>query len=113
MIGGGSFQWVPKLVCDLVNTPALAEAELVLEDISAAPLADMGDLARHLVARAGVPMRVTTTTDALGTATYGYDAGDQLTGKTDRLGRQVTFTPIRDPAGVGRRLRIEMCSRSG
>ncbi|MET1002875.1 MAG: alpha-glucosidase/alpha-galactosidase, partial [Acidimicrobiia bacterium] len=63
VIGGGSFQWVPKLVCDLVNTPALAEAELVLEDISAAPLADMGDLARHLVARAGVPMRVTTTTD--------------------------------------------------
>ena len=35
VIGGGSFQWVPKLFCDLVNTPSLAEAEIVLEDIDA------------------------------------------------------------------------------
>ena len=41
VIGGGSFQWVPKLFCDLVNTPSLAEAEIVLEDIDLAPLQDM------------------------------------------------------------------------
>ena len=44
VIGGGSFQWVPKLFCDLVNTPSLAEAEIVLEDIAAEPLADMDGL---------------------------------------------------------------------
>ena len=38
VIGGGSFQWVPKLFCDLVNTPSLAEAEIVLEDIDPEPL---------------------------------------------------------------------------
>ena len=30
IIGGGSYQWVPKLFVDIVNTPSLAEAELVL-----------------------------------------------------------------------------------
>jgi alpha-galactosidase len=63
IIGGGSFQWVPKLCCDLVNTPSLAEADLVLEDIDSAPLADMAGFVRDLVERARVPMRVTSTTD--------------------------------------------------
>ena len=33
IIGGGSYQWVPKLLVDIVNTPSLAEAEIVLQDI--------------------------------------------------------------------------------
>ena len=49
VIGGGSFQWVPKLFCDLVNTPSLAEAEIVLEDIAPEPLADMTEFARAIV----------------------------------------------------------------
>ena len=48
MIGGGSFQWVPKLLLDLVNTPSLAEAEIVLQDIDPAPLQRMVDFARAL-----------------------------------------------------------------
>src|SRR5262245_807988 len=63
VIGGGSFQWVPKLVCDLLNTPSLAEAALVLEDIAPEPLAAMGDLTRHLIALAQMPVQVRTTTD--------------------------------------------------
>ena len=63
VIGGGSFQWVPKLVCDVLKTPSLAEAEIVLEDIAAKPVAQMGDLARHLVDVANVPVKVHTTTD--------------------------------------------------
>jgi alpha-galactosidase/6-phospho-beta-glucosidase family protein len=63
IVGGGSFQWVPKLCCDLVNTPSLREAEIVLEDVHPGPLADMADFARDLVDRAGVAMRVTSTTD--------------------------------------------------
>ena len=49
VIGGGSFQWVPKLFCDLVNTPSLAEAEIVLEDIAPEPLADMTEFAQSIV----------------------------------------------------------------
>ena len=30
IIGGGSYQWVPKLLVDVVNTPSLADAEIVL-----------------------------------------------------------------------------------
>ena len=37
-IGGGIYQWAPKLLVDLVNTPSLADAEIVLEDIDPAPL---------------------------------------------------------------------------
>jgi alpha-galactosidase len=63
VIGGGSFQWVPKLFCDLVNTPSLAEAEIVLEDIDPAPLQDMVEFAETLAAKAGVAMKVIGTTD--------------------------------------------------
>jgi alpha-galactosidase/6-phospho-beta-glucosidase family protein len=63
VIGGGSFQWVPKLFCDLVNTRSLAEAEVVLEDIDPVPLADMVDFAQTIVERAGVAMKVRGTTN--------------------------------------------------
>jgi alpha-galactosidase len=63
VVGGGSFQWVPKLFCDLVNTPSLHDAEIVLEDIDPAPLAEMVDFARGIVAKAAVPMTVDGTTD--------------------------------------------------
>ena len=47
IIGGGSYQWVPKLLVDMVNTPSLANAELVLEDIDPEPLEPMADFVRH------------------------------------------------------------------
>jgi alpha-galactosidase len=63
IIGGASFQWVPKLFCDLVNTASLADAEIVLEDVAVEALADMEDFARTIVKRAGVGMTVSSTTD--------------------------------------------------
>ncbi len=63
IIGGGSYQWVPKLLVDLVNTPSLAEAEIVLEDVDPAPLEPMADFVRHVVGLKGVGMTVSTTTD--------------------------------------------------
>ena len=53
IIGGGSYQWVPKLLVDLVNTPSLAEAEIVLQDIDPAPLEPMADFVRHVVGLEG------------------------------------------------------------
>jgi alpha-galactosidase len=63
VIGGGSYQWVPKLLIDLVNTPSLADAEIVLQDIDPAPLPAMADFVRHVVGLKGVGMTVATTTD--------------------------------------------------
>jgi alpha-galactosidase len=63
IVGGGSYQWVPKLLVDLVNTPSLAEAELVLQDIDPEPLEPMADFVRHVVGVEGIGMTVSTTTD--------------------------------------------------
>jgi alpha-galactosidase len=63
IIGGGSYQWVPKLLVDVVNTPSLAEAELVLQDIDPAPLEPIADYVRHIVALKGIGLTVSTTTD--------------------------------------------------
>src|SRR6266576_680598 len=73
VIGGGSFQWVPKLLIDLVNTPSLADAELVLEDVNPEPLEPMADFVRHVVDLKGVDLTVSTTTnqkEALAGADY-------------------------------------------
>jgi alpha-galactosidase len=73
IIGGGSYQWVPKLLVDMANTPALHEAELVLEDIDPAPLPRMVALVEHIskVRGIGVTARATTDQrDALAGADY-------------------------------------------
>jgi alpha-galactosidase/6-phospho-beta-glucosidase family protein len=73
IIGGGSYQWVPKLLIDIVNTPSLAATELVLQDIDAVPLEPMAEFVRHIAELAQVPLTVTTTTnqrDALAGADY-------------------------------------------
>src|SRR6266436_7479505 len=63
IIGGASLQWVPKLFLDIVNTPSLAEAEIVLQDINPEPLPDLADFVRHVVGLAGVGITVDATTD--------------------------------------------------
>ena len=63
IIGGGSYQWVPKLLIDIVNTPSLAESELVLQDINPEPLEPMADFVRHVAGLKGIGLTVSTTTD--------------------------------------------------
>jgi alpha-galactosidase/6-phospho-beta-glucosidase family protein len=63
IIGGGSYQWSPKLVTDLLAVPALAGMELVLEDIDRGALEDLGAYARLAARQMGVACTVTTTTD--------------------------------------------------
>src|SRR4051794_10288295 len=63
IIGGGSYQWVPKLLIDIVNTPSLVESELVLEDIDPAPLEPIADYVRYVADLQHIPLTVRTTTD--------------------------------------------------
>ena len=73
IIGGGSYQWVPKLLIDVVNTRSLDEADVVLQDIDPAPLDPVADVVRHLAGLAGTGLTVRTTTsrrDALEGADY-------------------------------------------
>jgi alpha-galactosidase len=63
IIGGGSYQWGPKLVTDLLGVPALAGMHLVLEDIDPAPLDVLGAYARLAAQTMDVACTVTTTTD--------------------------------------------------
>jgi alpha-galactosidase len=62
-IGGGSYQWTPKLLLDIADTPSLADAEIVIEDIDAAPIPDMVDLVHHIAKVRGVGLTASGTTD--------------------------------------------------
>lgn len=116
VIGGGSFQWVPKLLVDLVNTPSLADAEVVLEDVDPDPLPDMEAFGRRLAALAGIPMRVRSTTDqreALAGADYvvvtistgGFDSMRHDLEIPQRYGIRQSVGDTVGPGGVMRALR--------
>jgi alpha-galactosidase/6-phospho-beta-glucosidase family protein len=63
IIGGGSYQWSPKLITDLLAVGPLADMHLVLEDIDPAPLKKMEVFARLANEKMGTKMTVATTTD--------------------------------------------------
>lgn len=62
-IGGGSYQWTPKLLLDIAGTPSLAEAEIVIEDIDPRPIPDLVDFVHHIARVRGVGLSATGTTD--------------------------------------------------
>jgi len=63
IVGGGSRQWGPKLLSDLVITESLRDAEIVLHDVDAAALELMDQYAAALHAAVPATARVSTTTD--------------------------------------------------
>lgn len=62
-IGGGSYQWGPKLLLDIAAMPSLADAEIVLHDIDPRPLPRMVAFAERVAAERGLGMTVQATTD--------------------------------------------------
>jgi alpha-galactosidase len=63
IIGGGSYQWTPELLADLLSTESLHGVHIVLEDIDPAPLEKMEGLARKVDGALGAGATIATTTD--------------------------------------------------
>jgi alpha-galactosidase/6-phospho-beta-glucosidase family protein len=63
IIGGGSYQWAPTLIVDLLRTECLRPLKLVLEDIDPAPLPTMEAFAKLAADKLDTTVDVTTTTD--------------------------------------------------
>ncbi len=62
-IGGGSYQWGPKLLVDLADTHSLRDAEIVLHDLNPEPLSRMLEFVEHLRIGRTIDWRVSATTD--------------------------------------------------
>jgi alpha-galactosidase/6-phospho-beta-glucosidase family protein len=63
IIGGGSYQWAPKLLVDFANTPVLHDAEIVLHDIDPEPIPRMVELVEHIARVRGIGITALGTTD--------------------------------------------------
>lgn len=63
IVGGGSYQWIPKLLTDLANTKSLRDCELVIEDINPEPIPRMLELVEHIAKVRGITMKARGTTD--------------------------------------------------
>jgi len=116
IIGGGSYQWTPTLITDLLRLPSLAGVHLVLEDIDPAPLDKMEGIARTADALLGARSTVSTTTDqrkALEGAdfvvvTISTGGFDSMAVDLDVPARHGIFQSVGDsvgPGGINRALR--------
>ncbi|MFL6238843.1 MAG: hypothetical protein ACJ735_05025 [Actinomycetes bacterium] len=63
LIGGGSYQWAPNLISDMLQMPSLQQMHLVLEDIDPEPLPLMQKYATFAAEQPGANITVETTTD--------------------------------------------------
>jgi alpha-galactosidase/6-phospho-beta-glucosidase family protein len=63
IIGGGSYQWSPKLITDLLGTASLAGCHVALMDVDSAPLPRMEGVFRRADELLGSKATVETTTD--------------------------------------------------
>ena len=63
IIGGGSAHWTPRLLLDFVNTPSLAESQVVLMDTAPESLPPVQQLADHIAALGSGGLRTTATTE--------------------------------------------------
>src|SRR5690349_18565567 len=116
IVGGGSYQWVPKLVVDIVNTPSLRDAEIVLQDIDAAPLEPMVEFVDHIASLDQIAMSVRSTTDlrdALEGADYvvvsistgGFESMRHDLEIPERYGIKQSVGDSVGPGGISRALR--------
>jgi len=63
VVGGGSYQWTPELLADLMGTPSLHGVHIVLEDVDPAPLPKMHALAGRLNDALDAGATISSTTE--------------------------------------------------
>ena len=63
IIGGGSYQWGPKLVVDLLGTPSLSGMDLVLEDVDVDAARTIAAFAEAAAEAMGAKAHITATGD--------------------------------------------------
>ena len=61
-VGGGSYQWTPKLLTDIALTKDLS-GTIVLHDVAPAPMEEMQRLGRKIVAAAGADFTIETSSN--------------------------------------------------
>lgn len=116
IVGGGSYQWTPELLGDLLGTPSLHGAHIVLEDVDPAPLVKMEALARRLDEAMGAGVTVATTTDQrralegadfviVTISTGGFDSMEIDLDVPARFGIHQSVGDTVGPGGVNRSLR--------
>jgi alpha-galactosidase len=116
IVGGGSYQWVPKLLVDLANTPTLRNAEIVIEDLDPAPIPRMVELVEHIAAVRGIDLHASGTTDqraaltgadfvVVSISTGGFDAMRHDLEVPERFGIRQSVGDTVGPGGIVRALR--------
>src|SRR5712691_9831327 len=63
IVGGGSYHWAPRLLCDFANTPSLADADVVLHDLDTERVKLMEELGGEIASRRGIGLRTTAEPD--------------------------------------------------
>jgi alpha-galactosidase len=116
IIGGGSAHWTPRLLLDFVNTPSLAESQVVLMDTAPESLPPVQQLADHIASLGSGGLQTTTTTEleaALDGAEYvitalsvgGFGAMRHDLEIPDRYGVSQPVGDSVGPGGISRALR--------
>jgi alpha-galactosidase len=114
--GGGSRQWGPTLISDIVSMPSLSDVDLVLQDIDPTWLPKMEDYTRAVAKQLGVGATVRSTTDpraALDGADYvvvtistgGFDSMRHDLEVPARHGIRQSVGDSVGPGGISRALR--------
>jgi alpha-galactosidase len=63
IVGGGSYHWAPRLLCDFANTPSLTDARVVLHDLDEDRLKLMEALGRDIAAKRGIALETIAEPD--------------------------------------------------
>jgi alpha-galactosidase len=116
IIGGGSYQWTPELLADLLRTESLRGAHYVLEDIDPAPLEKMEPLAKMVNEALGAGATFSSTTDQLRAldgadfvivtiSTGGFDSMSIDLDVPARFGIRQSVGDSVGPGGINRSLR--------
>jgi alpha-galactosidase len=116
VIGGGSYNWAPTIVNDILLTPELAGSHIVLEDLSAEPLAAIHKIAEMMIAEKKSDCAVHTTTDEaealegadfviVTISTGGFDTMEKDLSIPRKYGVNQTVGDTVGPGGLARALR--------